>query len=131
MIKITYDSSQSVVKVIRCIICPTGCAINAAPDKSGNITFEGHTCKRGLEYAQQEYFEPKRILTTTMRVESGKLPLVPVRSDKPIPKDKLNETIKEVAQKVVKAPIKMGDILINNVIGLDAHIIASRDLESQ
>ena len=125
-----YNSSQSVVKVIRCIICPTGCAINAAPDKNGNIVFEGHTCKRGLEYAQQEYFEPKRILTTTMRVEGGNLPLVPVRTDKPIPKDKLNDTIKEVAQKLIEAPIKMGDILINNVIGLDAHIIASRDLNA-
>ena len=125
-----YNSSQSVVKVIRCIICPTGCAINAAPDKKGDITFEGYTCKRGLEYAQQEYFEPKRILTTTMRVEGGNLPLVPVRTDKPIPKDKLNDTIKEVAQKLIEAPIKMGDILINNVIGLDAHIIASRDLKA-
>lgn len=123
-----YDSSQSVVRLIRCIICPTGCAITATPDQRGNVNFEGYTCKRGLEYARQEYFEPKRILTTTMRVENGKLPLVPVRTDKPIPKEKLVDSIKEVAQKIVKAPIKMGDILINNLLGLDVHIIASRDL---
>ena len=65
-----------------------------------------------------------------MREKGGNLPLVPVRTDKPIPKDKLNDTIKEVAQKLIEAPIKMGDILINNVIGLDAHIIASRDLKA-
>jgi len=109
-------------------VCPTGCAITATPDQSGNVNFEGYTCKRGLEYAQQEYFEPKRILTTTMRVENGRLPLVPVRSNKPIPKDRLNDAIKEVAQKIIEAPVKMGDILINNLLGLDAHIIASRDL---
>lgn len=122
------DSSQSTVKVIRCIVCPTGCSITAKPDEKGNVTFEGYTCERGLEYAKQEYFEPKRILTTTMRVENGKLPLVPVRTNKPIPKKILEDAIKEVAQKIVKAPIKMGDILINNLLGLDAHIIASRDL---
>lgn len=122
------DSSQSAVKVIRCIVCPTGCSITANPDTRGNITFEGYTCERGLEYAKQEYFEPKRILTTTMRVENGKLPLVPVRTNKPIPKNILEDAIKEVAQKIVKAPIKMGDILINKLLGLDAHIIASRDL---
>ena len=60
-------------------------------DKDRKITFEGYTCKRGLEYAQQEFYEPKRILTTTIRVENGFLPLVPVRTDKPILRDKLGE----------------------------------------
>lgn len=122
------ESSQSVIKVIRCIVCPTGCAIQAVDDGKGNVTFEGYTCKRGLEYAQQEYYEPKRILTTTMRVENGLLPLVPVRTNNPIPKDKLKEVLKEIAKKTIKPPIKMGDILIENVVGLDANIIASRDL---
>jgi CxxC motif-containing protein len=122
------DSSQSVVKIIRCIVCPTGCAIQAVDDGKGNVTFEGYTCKRGLEYAEQEYFEPKRILTTTMRVENGFLPLIPVRTDKPILKDKLKDVLKEIAKKKVQPPIKMGDILIENVLGLDANIIASRNL---
>lgn len=121
-------SESSVVKVIRCIVCPTGCPINAITDKDGNVTFEGYTCKRGLEYAQQEYHEPKRILTTTMQVENGFLPLIPVRTNKPIPKDRLKDVLKEIAKKNSKAPIKMGDILIENVLDLDAHIIASRDL---
>jgi CxxC motif-containing protein len=122
------ESSQSVVKVIRCIICPTGCAIQAVGDGKGNVTFDGYTCKRGLEYAEQEYYEPKRILTTTMRVENGLLPLIPVRTNKPIPKDKLKDVLEEIAKKILKPPIKMGDILIENVLGLDANIIASRDL---
>ena len=124
------DSSQSTVRVIRCIVCPTGCAITAGQDKQGNVTFEGYTCKRGLEYAQQEYYEPKRILTTTIRVENGFLPLIPVRTDKAIPKDKLNEVIKEIAIKIIEAPITMGDVLIENVKDLQANVIASRDLPS-
>jgi len=121
------DSSASVMKVIRCIICPTGCQIQAI-SKGSDIVFEGYTCKRGLEYAQQEYFEPKRILTTTIRVENGFLPLIPVRTDKPILKEKLSEALIEIAKTKVNAPIKMGEILIENILSLEANIIASRDL---
>ncbi|MBY9016927.1 MAG: DUF1667 domain-containing protein [Candidatus Lokiarchaeota archaeon] len=121
------ESSASVVKVIRCIVCPTGCQIQAI-SKGSDVVFEGYTCKRGLEYAEQEYFEPKRILTTTIRVESGLLPLIPVRSDKPILKDKLDEALIEIAKTQVSAPIEMGDILIENILGLELNIIASRNL---
>ncbi len=121
------ESSVSVVKVIRCIICPTGCQIKAISNGS-EISFEGYACKRGLEYAEQEYYEPKRILTTTIRVENGFLPLIPVRSNKPILKDKLRDALNEIAQAEVKAPIKMGDVLIENILELDVNIIASRDL---
>ncbi|MFW9971121.1 MAG: DUF1667 domain-containing protein [Candidatus Odinarchaeota archaeon] len=92
------------------------------------MIIEGHSCKRGEEYAREEFVAPKRILTTTMQVENGFLPLVPVRSNKPIPKDHLEETLEEIAKVKTKAPIKMGDILIENVLGLDINIIASRDL---
>ena len=121
------ESSASVVKVIRCIVCPTGCQIQAI-SKGSDIVFEGYTCKRGLEYAQQEYFEPKRILTTTIRVENGFLPLIPVRTSKPILKEKLNEALNEIAKTQVNAPIEMGEILIENILGLEANVIASRNL---
>jgi len=121
------ESSVSVVKVIRCIVCPTGCQIQAI-SKGSDIAFEGYACERGLEYAKQEFYEPKRILTTTIRVEDGFLPLIPVRTDKPILKDRLREALNKIAKIVVKAPVKMGDILIENILELDSNIIASRDL---
>ncbi|MFX1417663.1 MAG: DUF1667 domain-containing protein [Promethearchaeota archaeon] len=92
------------------------------------MIIEGHSCKRGEEYAREEFVAPKRILTTTIQVENGFLPLIPVRSDKPIPKERLEEALKEIAKMKSKAPIKMGDILVSNVLGLDINIIASRDL---
>jgi len=61
-------------------------------------------------------------------VENGFIPLIPVRTDKPILKDKLNETLMIIAQTVVSAPIKMGDVLIKDVLNTGANIIASRDL---
>ncbi|MFW9824226.1 MAG: DUF1667 domain-containing protein [Candidatus Thorarchaeota archaeon] len=114
-------------KDIRCIVCPTGCLVHVEK-VNGELIIEGHSCKRGEEYAREEFIEPKRILTTTMRVENGFLPLIPVRTDIPIPKEKLQETLREIAKTKIRAPIKMGDVVIKNVIGLDANIIASRDL---
>ena len=114
-------------KDIRCIVCPTGCLVHVE-NVSGELIIEGHSCKRGEEYAREEFIAPKRILTTTIRVENGFLPLVPVRSDSPIPKEKLQDALKEIAKTVVKAPIKMGDTLIKKVIGLNINIVASRDL---
>ncbi|MFX0144001.1 MAG: DUF1667 domain-containing protein [Candidatus Hodarchaeota archaeon] len=114
-------------KDIRCIICPTGCLVHVE-NINGELIIEGHSCKRGEEYAREEFVAPKRILTTTMQVENGFLPLVPVRSDTPILKDRLEETLKEIAKTKITAPIKMGDILIKNILGLEVNIIASRDL---
>ncbi len=114
-------------KEIRCIVCPTGCLVHVE-NVNGELIIEGHSCKRGEEYAREEFVAPKRILTTTMRVENGFLPLIPVRSDKAIPKERLKETLKLIAKTKLKAPIKMGDILLEKVLGLEINIIASRDL---
>ena len=122
------ECTTDVLATIRCIVCPTGCIIQVKKDEKGELTYEGYTCKRGLEYAQQEYLAPKRILTTTIRVENGFLPLIPVRTNIPILKNTLDDALNIVAKTLIKAPIKMGDILIENLLGLDANIIASRDL---
>ncbi|MHA1986916.1 MAG: DUF1667 domain-containing protein [Promethearchaeota archaeon] len=114
-------------KDIRCIVCPTGCLVHVE-NVNGELIIEGHSCQRGEVYAREEFIAPSRILTTTIRVEDGFLPLLPVRSDKPLPKERLQEALKEIAVTKIKAPIKMGDVLIKNVLGLNTNIIASRDL---
>ncbi|TFG03099.1 MAG: DUF1667 domain-containing protein [Promethearchaeota archaeon] len=125
------ETSKNVVKLIRCIVCPTGCSIKVIGKDENNVEFEGYHCKRGLEYAEQEFREPKRILTTTMKVDNGTLPLIPVRTDKPLLKEKLKDALKIIAQKQTKAPIKMGDILIEDILEMGINIIASRNLEKK
>ena len=114
-------------KTVRCIVCPTGCEVHVK-NINGELIVEGHTCKRGEEYAKDEFIAPKRILTTTMRVKNGLLPLIPVRTNIPIPKENLNDVLNEIALKEIEAPLIMGDILIQNVLKLGADVIASRDL---
>jgi CxxC motif-containing protein len=117
-------------KVIRCIICPTGCEITTE-NVNGELKITGFGCKRGEEYAKEEAVAPKRIITTTMRVENGFLPIIPVRTEKPIPKESVFSIIKEISCIRAKAPIKVGDILIENIHNLGVNVIASRNMPAK
>jgi len=117
-------------KYITCIGCPKGCQIKILKKANGEITAEDFFCKKGQEYAIQEYKDPKRILTTTLKVQNGQLQLIPVRSNLPIPKNRLIDCMNYMADVEIKAPIKMGDVLISNILNLNVDIISSRDLET-
>jgi CxxC motif-containing protein len=89
---------------------------------------EGNRCPRGIEYAKAEYFNPTRILPTTAKVKGGVLPLVPVKTAKPIPKGLLEKAMVEIAQVELEAPIKLGDIVIKNILDTGIDVVATRDL---
>jgi CxxC motif-containing protein len=120
--------SKPQTQVITCIGCPNGCQIEVT--KIGDeFKIEGNECKRGEEYAIEEFTAPKRILTTTLQVHDGILPLIPVRSDRPLPKNRLFDCMDYLCKVKVSSPIKMGDILVENILNLNVNIIASRDLD--
>lgn len=114
---------------ITCIICPIGCEMTIH-HKEGIITnIEGHQCKKGIGYAKEELLNPVRTLTTTVKVDRGIIPLVSVRTNKPIPKEKLFQVMDAVAEIEVHAPVMIGDILVKNLLGLDAHLIATKNVD--
>ncbi|MHA1264377.1 MAG: DUF1667 domain-containing protein [Candidatus Helarchaeota archaeon] len=122
--------SNPEIKVITCIGCPNGCQIEVT--KTGDtFSVVGNECKKGEEYAIQEFIAPKRILTTTIQVDEGILPLIPVRTDAPIPIDKLFECMKYLSTIRIKAPISVGQILVKDILGLGVNIVASRDLKTK
>ncbi|MHA1777111.1 MAG: hypothetical protein DRO88_01570 [Promethearchaeia archaeon] len=114
---------------IVCVICPNSCRLSVWKDKEGKVHVTGNKCNRGLEYGKSEYLHPVRMLITTMRVEGGVLPVIPVRSEKAIPKEVLLKAVKKVNEHYCKAPIKMGQVLIENILETGVNVIASRDLE--
>jgi CxxC motif-containing protein len=114
-----------------CVICPTGCSITVSAPASGPLQITGATCKRGKEYAEQEYREPKRMLITTMRIDGGVLPVLPVRSDKALPKQRIFEAVQFVSTIALRAPIKMGTVVVPNLLNLGVDVIASRDMRER
>ena len=103
-----------------CTICPMGCKITV--DEKLKTT--GNTCKRGEKFAVQEVTAPERTLTTTMYAEGGIM--VPVKTDRPVPREILYDCVKEINCKTLILPIEAGNIIIENIGGTGANVIAAR-----
>ncbi|MCQ2552727.1 MAG: FAD-dependent oxidoreductase [Clostridia bacterium] len=111
-------------KSLVCITCPKGCRIMISP--TGEIT--GNSCKRGLEYTQKELTAPERTITSSVKmIGSSDAARCPVRTSKAIPKEKIAELADYLKTVEISAPVKVGDIIVKNVIGTDADIIATFD----
>ncbi len=108
---------------LTCIVCPIGCTLTATQDENGAIlSVTGNTCPRGKTYAENELLHPVRTLTTTVAVAGTNKPL-PVKTDAPIPKDKLFEAMKIANSLCVSAPVHIGDVLYPDLFG--ANLIAT------
>ena len=114
---------------LACISCPIGCRLNAYLDSDGKVLeVTDNMCKRGEVYAEKELTNPTRIVVSTVRVEGGKVPLVSVKTETDIPKGKIFDIMKEINKAKVKAPVKLGDIIIENVSGTGVNIVATRSI---
>lgn len=115
------------VRELTCIVCPKGCQLKVELDGKKVVSVEGYTCKRGLTYAETEFTAPMRTLTTTAPVEGGGV--VPVKTDKTVPKELLFDCMKEVNKARVSPDAKVGDIVIENILGTGANVITTRNVK--
>lgn len=118
-------------KYLNCINCPMGCKIHVTLNADTIITISGNTCPRGEVYARQEIINPQRILTTTVRIQGGMLPLLPVVSQSTLPKRLIFDCVKVLQGVQIKAPVKMGDVIVQNILNSGVDIIASRDVKEK
>jgi CxxC motif-containing protein len=115
---------------ILCITCPKGCALE--------VTHDGKTimdvkpgCKRGHEYVQREFTDPRRMVASTVRIKGGIYPLLPVYTAAPFPKGRIKDLLAALRSTEVSAPVKMGMVVAANVLDTGIDILASRDMLSQ
>ena len=108
-----------------CIECPKGCRLTI--DENLNVT--GNTCIRGKNYAINEVTCPKRIVTSTVVVNSKIVSRLPVMTENDIPKEKMLEVMKALDKVRVKVPVKCRDVVIENVCDTGVNIIATRSLD--
>lgn len=113
---------------IICISCPVGCELDVTLDEGKIVDVEGNSCKLGLDYAEQEIFDPRRMVASTVKVKNGFHPLVPVYTEKPIPKPKIFEVLAELRDIEIEAPVAVNDVVIENVLDTGINVIASRDM---
>ena len=116
-------------KQLNCINCPLGCLLMVELTDGKVTKVTGNTCPRGESYAYQEMTDPQRMLTSTIHIEGGALPLLPVVSQKTLPKDRILDCAAALRGITVMAPIKAGAVVVTNVLGLSIDILASRDMD--
>ena len=110
---------------LTCIVCPMGCALEVNVEEK-SVT--GNTCKRGAIYGIEEVTHPTRVITSTVKVESEIIPMLPVKTEKPLPKELNFKCIEALKSIKVKAPIHVGDIIAKDILGTGVNIVATRTL---
>ena len=118
-------------KHFTCVICPLGCEIDVELQDGNVVSMEGNKCQKGKEFILQELKEAMRILTTTVPIKGAKWAMLPVRTDKPIPKRLLFKVIEQLADIELEAPVKMYDVILKNAAGTDATVIATRNMKRE
>ena len=116
-------------KELICIGCPIGCPIVVEMEDGKVLSVTGNTCPRGESYARKEVTNPTRIVTTTVRVDGGKVPMINVKTERDIPKDKIFECIAALRGVTMKAPVHIGDIILENVADTGVNIVAAGNVE--
>ena len=107
---------------LTCIVCPKGCDLYVELDAEGKVeNISGFTCPRGKEYAYAECTAPVRTVTSTVRCKDGAV--VAVKTSSPIPKGMIFEVMKEINSVSAENNVKIGDVVIKNVLGTGADIV--------
>ena len=111
-----------------CISCPIGCHLNAVRENdSAEWNISGNRCPRGVVYANNEFSDPRRVVTATVAGNSALMPRIPVRTDQALPKRHIDALLNRLYQLEVKTPIKRGEILIADVANTGINVIAACD----
>ena len=109
-----------------CITCPKGCHL--CVDEEHDYAVTGNGCPRGAVYGKSELLHPVRTVTSTVRIEGASIPRLPVKTDRPLAKEKMMECMELLDALEVHSPVHVGDILAANLLNTDVNIVATKTL---
>lgn len=112
-----------------CIVCPRGCRLRVDSSKDYEVT--GNACPRGIPYGKQEAKAPMRTVTTSMKILGSDEIRCPVKTSEPIPKELMQDVVNAAKQITLHAPIHIGDVVLENVVGTGANLLSTRSLPSR
>lgn len=121
--KVEVDKSSISTDGITCLICPNGC--NLKQSSTGDI--EGNLCEKGIEFFKDEIINKKRSITSTVKIKNSKDRL-PVKTSKPLEFKYIYEAVNIIDNMEVSSPVKMGDIIIENILNTGVNIVSCRDI---
>lgn len=114
---------------LTCICCPIGCGLRATLEAGQVVRVTGNTCPRGEAYARREAVSPMRTVTSSVAVEGGVRPVVSVKTVPDVPKDRIFPVMDAIRDLTVPAPVRAGDVLLRDVAGTGADVVATAGLD--
>ncbi len=111
-----------------CITCPLGCRMELEIEDGEIKAVQHNSCKRGVEYAQQEFYDPRRMVTATASISGGVVNRVPVRTSKPVPIKQINAVLQAIYALNLSAPIEIESAVIKNFADTGIDVITTRNI---
>jgi len=110
-----------------CIACPLGCRMTVRTGEAGLILLEGNDCNRGVQYGVQEFTQPMRQVTSTVRVLGGARPLCAVKTRNAVPKGKIPDVLAAVRRARPVAPVSAGQVIVPDIAGTGVDLVATAE----
>ena len=123
--------SEIETRELICIGCPLGCPLTVEMKGTEVVSVTGNTCPNGDRYARKEVTDPRRTVTSTVRVLGGSLPVVSVKTAQDIPKNKIFDCMQELATIRVKAPVQEGYVIVSNIANTGVSVIATKEIPAE
>ena len=126
------DSNAPIKGEFICVVCPTGCSIEAEFVRGARrelIDAKGYRCPRGEKWIKQEIEEPMRTIATSVMVRDGDYINASVRTKDPIPLEKVPAVVESLRGIVLDAPVRIGQVVLHNPSGAETDIVATRNVE--
>ncbi len=112
-------------KELVCISCPLGCRLHVSWTGAGDIRVDGNQCPRGEIYGREEILAPKRVVTATCSVSGKEHRRLPVKTDKPLPRELVDDLLNEVYRLAISLPVKTGDVIMADIAGSGVNLVAT------
>ena len=117
-------------RTFTCIVCPNGCEIDTEYEGARVLSVSGNLCPKGKTYVTQELTDPRRTIASSIRILNGELPLASVRLTRAIPKDRIFDVMKASNGIELTAPVVIGQVVLQNVLGLDSDVIITKNVNA-
>lgn len=112
-----------------CLICPVGCEITYEQNNINSI--KGNRCGRGKEFIINTFSEKKSIVSGRVKINGGIMSKIPVNTDIEVDSILAERILEEIKQITLNAPIKNGDVVIENILDSGVNIIAGRTMKAK
>ena len=114
-----------------CVLCPVGCELEVGKNATGKLQVKGNQCDKGIPFALEEALYPRRNLATSVPVRGTAAKMIPVRLSQPVPREMLFPILAEISKLRPETPVCRGQVLIADVLGTGADVIATRTVVAE